>query len=527
MSVDVEDRAGGPPSPLLNALQTLKDRWWMVAIAMVGGAVIAFVVALASTKQYTAESSLLIRQSNLQTLIDPNASQNSEDPARVAATNLLLVTSTAVGRNVQAALRTDESVSDLIGQVSASVDPDADIVTIQATDPSPARAARLANAFANEFVAFERAQSQQQAAAGAARLNSEIAALPADATAQRAELVQALRNVLALEAVTTGDATVVDTATPPSTASSPNLKRAPVLGLLAGLAIGLAAVFLADLFDRRIKTIEEFEAAYGRRAIGSLPRLARPQPGTSPELLESFRILRSAVSYLAGSSELRTVLVTSAVSGEGKTTVATGLAYATAMTGQQVVLVEADLRRPSFQKQFGFEKQFDLGIYKGGLTSVLLGGGAVEDVLYAPVEGVPTLRILPGGPFAPHPADLLVRPDMGLLIEDLARNADLVVIDSPPLLPVADAQVLLSQAVIDASLIVCRTYMTTRDQARRCRAVLERERVRKAALVVVGGHEAAEYSYEPIVNGRRRGRNDNAADGLERARGSRSRDPAP
>ena len=93
---------------------------------------------------------------------------------------------------------------------------------------------------------------------------------------------------------------------------------------------------------------------------------------------------------------------------------------------------------------------------------------------------------------------------MGLVIEELAGQAELVVIDSPPLLPVADAQVLLAQPLIDASLIVCRTYMTTRDQARRCRAVLERERVRKAALVVVGGHEQAEYSYEPIVNGRRR-----------------------
>lgn len=526
MSVDVQDRAGGPPSPLLNALQTLRERWWMVAIAVIGGAAIAFVVALASTKQYTAESSLLIRQSNLQTLIDPSASQNSEDPARLAATNLLLVTSTAVGRNVQAALGTKESVSDLIDQVSASVNPDADIITIQANDPSPARAARLANAFADQFVAFERAQSQQQAAAGASRLSSEIASLPAGSTAEHAQLVQALRNVLALEAVTTGDATVVDTATPPSTASSPNLKRATVLGALVGLVIGLAAVFLTDLFDRRIKTIEEFETVYGMRAIGSLPRLADPQPGTSPELLEPFRILRSALSYLAADSEVRTVLVTSAVSGEGKTTVATGLAYATALTGQQVVLIEADLRRPSFQKQFGFQKQFDLGIYKGGLTSVLLGGGAVEDVLYSPIEGLTTLRILPSGPFAPHPADLLVRPEMALLIEEVARQADLVVIDTPPLLPVADAQVLLNQPVIDASLIVCRTYMTTRDQARRCRAVLERERVRKAALVVVGGHEAAEYSYEPIVNGRGRAGKGVAADGPGPAQ-ARSRRPTP
>ena len=472
MSVDVQDRGEGPSSALLNALQTLRDRWWMVAIAMIGGAAIALAVAVTSTKQYTAESSLLIRQSNLQTLIDPNAAQNSEDPARVAATNLLLVTSSAVARNVQAALRTTESASDLSSQVSASANPDADIITIQATDPSPARAARLANAFAEQFVAFERAQSQQQAEAGATRLRTEIAGLPATATAERDQLVQALRNVLALQAVTTGDVTAVDTATTPSSPSSPNLKRAPILGLLAGLAIGLAAVFLSDLFDRRIKSIEDFEAAYELRAIGSVPRLSRPQMGTSPELIESFRILRSALNYIAGESESRTVLVTSAVSGEGKTTVAAGLAYATALAGHQVVLIEADLRRPSFQKQFGFEKQFDLGLYKAGLTNVLIGGSAAEDVLHTPIRGLTTLKIIPSGPFSPHPSDLLVRPEMGLLLEDLSRQADLVVIDSPPLLPVADAQVLLAQPGIDACLVVCRTYMTTRDQARRCRTVL-------------------------------------------------------
>ena len=207
MSVDVQNRAAGTPSALVNALQTLKDRWWMVAVAMIGGAVIATAVAVMSTKQYTAESSLLIRQSNLQTLIDPSASQGSEDPARLAATNLLLVTSTAVAKNVQAALRTNESVSALTNQISASTNPDADIITIQATDPSPAQAARIANAFADQFVAFERAQSQVQAQAGATRLRSEIAELPAGSTAELAQVEQALRNVLALQAVTTGDAT--------------------------------------------------------------------------------------------------------------------------------------------------------------------------------------------------------------------------------------------------------------------------------------------------------------------------------
>jgi tyrosine-protein kinase len=501
MSVNAPGRSLAPPSALVGALQTLKERWWMVLVAMVVGAGISFAVAATSAKEYEASSSILVRQSNLQTLIDPSAAQNSEDPARLAATNLLLVSSTAVGQLVKDALHTTESVGDLTGQISASLNPDADIITITATDGDPERAARLANAFAEQFVAFERGQAQQQATAGANRLRSEIASLPADATAQRAQLLTALHNVLALEAVTTGDATVVDHAEVPTTPSAPNLKKAPVLGLIAGLAIGLAAVFLIDLFDRRLKTIEDFETVYDLRAIGSLPRAQRPRTPLSPEALESFRILRSALGFLADDAELPTVLVTSATTGEGKTTVAAGLAYATALSGHRVVLVEADLRRPSLHKQFSLRPD------NRGLTTVLIGEASVEDVLQAPVEDLPNLRVLPSGPFSPHPSELLASREMTLVLSDLTRNADFVVIDSPPLLPVADSQVLLEQPVIDATLVVGRTYMTTRDQARRTRAILDRQRVTNAALVVVGGHEPAEYSYEPTgTNGRRRRR---------------------
>src|SRR5947209_3648357 len=352
MAVDVMDRSKASSSSVLDAVQTIRDRWWMVVIAAGCGLAIALIIAATSTKQYSGTSSVLIRPSTLQNLINPNASQNSEDPARLTSTNLLLVTSTAVAQLVQQQLGTKESPSDLLDQISASANPDADIINIQATDPNPKRAAQIANAFADQFVAFQRTQAQQQAAAGATRLRGEIASLPPTATAQLAELQQALRNVLALRAVTTGDATVVDRANMTSNPSSPNTKRSAILGLLAGLAVGLAAVFLSDLFDRRIKTIEDFEAAYDTRAIGSVPRLSRNQQLTTAQTLESFRILRSALSYLAPDEELRTALVTSAVVGEGKTTVSVGLSYAAALAGQQVVLVEADVRRPTFRKHF-------------------------------------------------------------------------------------------------------------------------------------------------------------------------------
>src|SRR5579884_2822543 len=154
MSADAAGRLTGSSSALPDAVQTVKDRWWMVAIAAVAGLIISLGIAASSTKQYTGTSSVLIRASNLQTLIDPNASQNSEDPARLTATNLLLVTSTAVADLVKSSLGTKEPVSDLLDQINASANPDADILTIQATDPNPQRAATLANAFADQFVAF-------------------------------------------------------------------------------------------------------------------------------------------------------------------------------------------------------------------------------------------------------------------------------------------------------------------------------------------------------------------------------------
>ena len=156
------------------------------------------------------------------------------------------------------------------------------------------------------------------------------------------------------------------------------------------------------------------------------------------------------------------------------------------------------LRRPSLHKHFNLRPD------NRGLTTVLIGEANVEDVLQTPVDDLPNLMVLPSGQFSPHPSELLASREMNLVLGGLTRTADFVVIDSPPLLPVADSQVLLEQPVIDATLVVGRTYVTTRDQARRTRAILDRQRVTNAALVVVGGHEPAEYSYEPASNGRRR-----------------------
>ncbi len=180
------------------------------------------------------------------------------------------------------------------------------------------------------------------------------------------------------------------------------------------------------------------------------------------------------------------MLVTSAVAGEGKSTVAAGLARAIALAGQSVVLVEVDLRRPTFHEQF------DLGGDHRGLTSALVGGVPVAEVLRPVLPGLRTLRVLPSGPIPPNSAELLRSAEMSRVLQELRGEAEFLVLDAPPLLPVADTQVLLENPDVDACLVVGRAYVTTRDEVRRTRAVLDRHRLRNVGLVVNGTREVSD-----------------------------------
>jgi receptor protein-tyrosine kinase len=476
---------------LLNGLRVIRERWWIIALTTVVVTLALLALALSGTKQYEATSSLLIRSSDLTSLIDPSAGQNA-DPAREAATNLLLVQSSAVAERVQRRLGGATSADDLLARIDPTVEPDADLINITATDPDPAQAARIANAFADQFVAFRRDGDRRRADDGADLLRQQIAALPPGQSSQRIELEQALQKVNALKAVTTGDAEVVDKAKVPTTAASPLPKRAAIEGLVLGLALGVAIVFLIDLFDRRVKDIEDFETRYRARALTTIPYRAR-DPLTQRDrqaALEPFRILRNGLNFLAVDKDVRVVLVTSAVTGEGKSTVAAGLARAIALAGQSVVLVEVDLRRPTFHQQF------DLDGDHRGLTSSLVGGVPVTDLLRPVLPGLRTLTVLPSGPIPPNSAELLRSAEMSRVLQELKLEAEFIVLDAPPLLPVADTQVLLDNPHVDACLLVGRAYVTTRDEIRRTRAVLDRHRMRNVGLVVNGTREVdADYDY--------------------------------
>lgn len=470
---------------LVRTLRVLRERWWVVATAAIlcTGAAVAY--SLTATKEYTATSKLLFRQSNLPEQVGGSSPPPDVDPEATKATNVLLVTTGEVAEAVRTRLRVGRSAEELTEQVTAESESNANVVNIAVTDPDARLAAEIANVWATEFVAYSRRVAREKVQEGQALIRQRIAALPDDAETERASLREALSRLVLLESVQTGDADLLDRASVPSSPSAPNPRRDGAIALFLGIGLGIGLAFLLNVIDRRVKAIEDFEALYGFRALTSIPQRTR-DPSTQRErqaALEPFRILRNGLGFLGAGAPIRVVLVTSAVPGEGKSTAAAGLARAAALAGQNVVLVEADLRRPTFHELF------QLGDDRRGLTTALVGGTPVEQLLRPVLPGLKTLRVLPAGPLPPNSAELLRSTEMSDLLRELLVEVDLVVLDAPPLLPVADAQVLLDNPHVDAGLIVARAYRTDRDDVRRARAILDRHPLRRFGLVVNGLRE--------------------------------------
>ena len=481
------------PSALVNAVRVLRERWWLIAVSFVVCAGISLALSLHATKQYTATAKLLIRPSNLPALIDQSQTQaqDSTTLARQQSDDAALVSSSAVAQRVKQALNSRESVADLQLEVVATPDANNDLMDVSVTDPDPVRAARLANGFANALVAYLNEAAQAQLVAGRARLQSELAKLP-PTDPGRTALQQGLRQVIALEAVTNGGVQVVEAATPPSSPSSPNVKRDVILGGVVGIVIGLVLAFLLDLFDRRIKDSEDLERLYGLPALSLVPMRKRSLAAdfSAQTDLEPFRILRDGLAYISLRKDTRVILITSAVPGEGKTYVASGLARAMAAADKTVALVEADVHRPAVRGQFGLQ------LNGRGLTNALVDGTNPLELVHADPK-LTGISVLPSGAFTPNSAGLLGSPAMAEVLERLLSGFDYVVLDGPPLLPVADARVLLDNPTIDVALVVARPYLITREQVRTAVPVLKRHTEKGIGLVINAVRDSPSGYYHP------------------------------
>lgn len=476
---------------LADALRLLRRRWPVVAILLVVCVGFAVVRRERAAKSYDATASVAFQNGTLSDAALQVSPGGSSEPQREANTETLVAHSPEVAEAVRKHLNLAEGPTELLDKVKVESAANADVLNIVASTGNPQESATLANAFAQQYIAFRTKSQLAGIDTAQKQLEEEIAALPSGSS-ERAGLQQSVQRLGELRAVAGGGANIIGLASPSGTPTGLSLSTTVVMGLLIGLALALALVFLLEALDRRVKSIDEFERGYGLTALAGVPQscFGARRASQREERLEPYRILRSALDFAAVTRRLDTLLVTSAISGEGKTTVAVDLAHVVALAGRSVVLVELDLRRPTFAEHFSLDTS-------AGLTTALVEGRPLSELLVNPFADLPGFQLLPAGPLPHNPSELLGSRQITEIISELAEGGHMVVLDAPPLLPVADAQVLLNSAAVDGAILVARVGRTKRDEVRQVRAILDRHKVAAVGLVVTGLRDAESYGYEP------------------------------
>jgi tyrosine-protein kinase len=500
-----------------------RRRWIVVLVTLIAPAA-AVAMAERQAPSYQASAEVLLQNSNLASSLTGVADTTLyQDPAWLDQTQADLASVPTVARRAIAlAGIKGMSAADLLGESSVTPHSNSDFLDFTVSDGNPARAQKLATAYADAYTGY---RSQVDTAAITRALdqaNSHLARLRAQGDT-RSSLYQSVASKVetlqTLAALQTSNAYVVRDAGP-AAQISPRPKRDGALALALGLILGIGLAFLRETLDTRIRSADEIAAALGLPLLArvseppkrlaskrQLSALAEPYGPAS----ESFRLLRTSLDFASLERETRSILVTSALQGEGKSTTASNLAVALAQAGRRVALVDLDLREPSLHEFFDLDPAV-------GLTTVCLGERTLDEALQPivvsgdrrlaapPDEGRPEwranggangaargalLEVLLTGPLPPDPGEFVGTQVVADVLAELRQRAQIVVVDAPPLLGVVDALTLSSR--VDGLLLVTRLTMLRRPLLHELHRVLET--VPAAKLGFVLGDAGAEERY--------------------------------
>lgn len=408
---------------LSDYLRILRRNWILVLAAALTGLLIGGAVAVLTKPTYTSDTELFVAIQSSGSVQELQQG-NTFTQARVQS-YIKTVESPIVLQPVIDSLGLKQSAEQLADQVTAKTDLNTVLINISASDHSPVQAAAIADAVAGSLInAVENLEKPRSGGSSPVNLS------------------------------------IIKPAQAPTAPSAPNTRLSLLIGLIVGLAAGIGTTILRTTMDRRIRGEAELREITDSPLLGGIAfdqdAVRKPlltQTGPQSPRAESFRQLRTNLQFANISGQAKTVLVTSSLPGEGKSTTATNLAIALAQAGQTVCLVDADLRRPMIDEYLGLERN-------AGLTTALIGTADVNDLLQA--WGDDSLFVLTSGQIPPNPSELLGSREMKHLILRLEEVFDTVIIDAPPLLPVTDAAV-LSQHVGGVVLVVGSQKLRTQD----------------------------------------------------------------
>lgn len=302
-------------------------------------------------------------------------------------------------------------------------------------------------------------------------------------------LLERYKTLNAIAGVSLSNLNVIDKAEQPRRPSSPNLFRNLALGLLAGLGLAAVVVFLRDQFDDSIRVPEDVEHKLGMPLLGVIPKSQDGEPGEALEdpkspISEAYNSLRGSLLYSTPNGLPHVLLVTSAQPSEGKTTSSFAISSGFARMGKRTLLIDADMRRPSLHRRANLSND-------KGLSTLLTSHAALTEVAIKIDKDY--LSILPAGPIPPSPTELLSTARIEELLTEAAGQFDVVVVDSPPVLGLADAPMM--SALVDGVIFVVES-----DRSRRGSLKTSLRRLRAMRSILLG---AVLTKFDPLKSGNR------------------------
>jgi capsular exopolysaccharide synthesis family protein len=458
-------------------------KWLLLAIIVVIPTAV-YLVSKSVPKTYESSTTLQVEGTTLSSSQLAGVVSFSIDGVAEAAR---LIQTTPVARLVAKNIgESPDQAGSLLGAVAVHFDEteQSGFMTITARDQDPERAARIAAGFAAAIGATRTSDSLRKIDTAITQIENTPARTP-EAQAQRYDQLKQLQALRAGQSDTTH---IIEPAGVPGTPISPNPRRNTMLALVFALFVAGGLVALLDRTDRRLHKPEELAQAVGAPLLAMVPGDAFPRGSRGPQVREAFQTLRTGLTYFNVDRDLKSVMITSPFRADGKTTVATDLSIAMAQGGHDVVLIDADMRRPQVAKRLGVADQVHFG-----LDAVLVEHRPVDDALMELGIDGGRLRILPGGPPPPNPSVLLASRRMESLLRGLAELVDFVIIDTPALLTVSDAIPLIEQ--VSGTVLVGRVEHSTEDSLQKVREVISTARGEILGVVATGTRGGGLYDY--------------------------------
>lgn len=506
------DRLTPPPVGLRDYLTILRRRRVVVVVVVASAMAASLALSAVAPSIYAATATIAVRQPD-QAFAQPvqNTPQNAQDRDRRIQTIVSQLKLDDFRQRVVSSIRPRPDVD----SISVTAADNADIIRVTARSKAPRSAQEVANAYAKAFVDQERAEGAQALTQQSKDLRTRADSINRQLGTVDAQLTDAEKSGGGLEALKAQQGTLaaqyqdftsradqldvnarlvvasgskVEEAHVPTSPVSPRPLRDLLLALVFGLLAGVGLAFLIDLLDDRLKTLPEIQAAAsGVPILATIPRsselgagAARLPTDARPDsvVAEAFRGLGVTLRLLSLDQDLKTVLVTSPMPEEGKTTIVANLAVALARAGRRTLVVNCDLRRPRLHEEFGVLKGSE-----PGLVDVLAGDVPLASALIeVPTSGGHSVWFLRFAEPLRDPAEVFSSPRLGRAFESLRSEFDVVLIDSAPVIPVSDSLPLVK--LVDSVILVAAYRSTGRAVMTKAVEHIERAGARQLGLVV-------------------------------------------